>query len=75
MTQQVKIDKDGAAETQNKEHFKTAGEEKCMNETEDVKERQRMGQRRKDKRCKEMDIERERGEERKRKREIIVKEN
>ena len=52
MTQQVKIDKDGAAETQNKEHFKTAGEEKCMNETEDVKERQRMGQRRKDKRCK-----------------------
>ena len=38
------------AKTQNS--GKIAGEEKCMNETEDVKERQRMGERRWDRRCK-----------------------
>ena len=31
---------------------KIAGEEKCMNEREDVKERERMGGRRWDRRCK-----------------------
>ena len=31
---------------------KIAGEEKCMNETEDVKEKQRLGERRWDRRCK-----------------------
>ena len=38
------------AKTQNS--GKIAGEEKCMNETDDVKERQRMGERRWDRRCK-----------------------
>ena len=49
----MKIDKIGEiknAKTLNSS--KIAGEEKCMNETEDVKERQRIGERRGDRRCK-----------------------
>ena len=53
MTHQVKMNKNRCiknAKTLNS--GKIAGEEKCMNEREDVKERQRMGEGRWDRRCK-----------------------
>ena len=53
MTKQVKIDKTSAfKETKTHNSGKITREEKCVNETEDVRERQRTGERRWDRGCK-----------------------
>ena len=52
MTKQVKIDKTSAfKETITHNSGKITREEKCVNETEDVRERQRIGERRWDRVC------------------------
>ena len=51
MTHQVKLNKTGAFVGRTHNH-KIAGEEKCVSETEGVKERQRTGERRSDRKCK-----------------------
>ena len=44
MTHQVKLNKTGAFVGETHNHDKIAGEEKCVSETEGVKERQRTGE-------------------------------
>ena len=51
MTLQVKLNKTGAFVGETHNHDKIAGEEKCVSETEGVKERQRTAQRRSDRKC------------------------
>ena len=46
MTHQVKLDKTGAFVGKTHNSDKITGEEKCVSETEDVRERQRTGDRR-----------------------------
>ena len=46
MTHQVKLDKTGTFVGKTHNSDKITGEEKCMSETEDVRERQRTGERR-----------------------------
>ena len=52
MTQEVKLDKTGAFVGKTHNSDKITGEEKCTSETEDVRERQRTGDRRWDRGCK-----------------------
>ena len=46
MTHQVKLDKTGAFVGRTHKNNKKTGEEKCVNKTEDVRERQRTRERR-----------------------------
>ena len=52
MTHQVKLNKTGAFVGETHNHDKIAGVEKCVSETEGVKERQRTAQRRSDRKFK-----------------------
>ena len=52
MTHQVKLDKTGVFVGKTHNSDKITGEEKCVSETENVRERQRTGERRWDRGCK-----------------------
>ena len=52
MTLQVKLNKTGAFVGETHNHDKITGEEKCVSEIEGVKERQRTGERRSNRKCK-----------------------
>ena len=52
MTRQVKLNKTGAFVGETHNHDKIAGEEKCVSETESVKEIKRTGEKRSDRKCK-----------------------
>ena len=52
MTHQVKLDKTGAFVGKTYNNNEKTGEQKCVNETENVRERQRTGEGRWDRGCK-----------------------
>ena len=52
MTHQVKLDKTGSFVGKTHNRDKITGEEKCVSETENVRERQRTGERRWNRGCK-----------------------